>query len=180
MNFIKEIVFLITRDLLEGVEAVEGISGIYKITSESKIKGAGKKLDEGYLMEELNNRGLDIPIYMSTMDMTVGEAAENLNKFIKKIAGKSSVSMEIYEHGGDSVAGMHAGHKNTIVSPVNEKYSLMVAAKLKEQFPELDIWFSLTGLGNDYESYHKWLNEVVRLLLKTCVTDIITPWRYFN
>ncbi|MBN1595473.1 HD domain-containing protein, partial [candidate division FCPU426 bacterium] len=170
-----------------GVIAPEDIVGtasrfkniILQATSWTKVRGAGRKLDEAYLVEELTRAGENAEIYLVALTESVGKTAGHLADFMRSglDSPADTMSLELYEHGGDAIALMHAGDKEAIVSPTNEKFATQVARHLGDLLPGTDCFFTLSGLGNDFESYHKWINEVLRYLLKEgAVAEIVAPW----
>ncbi|MBN1621645.1 MAG: (d)CMP kinase [Endomicrobiales bacterium] len=196
---IKRKAGVIPRCLLQNVDPVvlDGVEleGIVKATNKTRVLGAGRMLDEASVVEMLERElGEAMPdIYLVTMENTVGDVAKEISKLLRSESIKeddstleeSSISLEMYEHGGDAVALMHAGHKDTIVSPNNEKFATQVIQMLKQEqitakdkgVPGASYFFTLSGLGNDFESYFKWIGEVFRYLLKhEVITEIIAPW----
>jgi hypothetical protein len=163
---------------LEGVEATRW-EGIVKATTGSRVRGAARKLDEAFVLEGLAAHGDTSEIYLVGLDGTLGGTAETLLDFMQARVGgqQAKISLELYEHGGDAVALMHAGDKKNVVSPNNEKFAIKVAETMLRRRPDLGAYFTLSGLGNDFESYHKWINEVLRYLLKhDVIAEIVAPW----
>ncbi len=129
-----------------------------------------------------------IPYSMVTIDGTVEETAQALTAHIaaagvqrkERTGGREQfVLFELYEHGGDAVAGMHARNRKQIVSPANEKFCMMVARRIvQESDPSrFQTFFTLSGLGNDFESHPLWMNEIFKFLLNNgIIKDILPPW----